>query len=300
MTEYLISVQSEEIQQHKQLHPDALFLKTWLHGKSDKTKNAYLSDINKFYDFTQKSLQEVTLEEVQNFVDSLTTYKRSTQVRMIASIKSAMSFGIKTGYLSVNVGAVIKLPRLEDTLAERILSEKQIARMFALEENPRNHAILVLLYRAGLRESELCNLQWRHLQERGDTGQLAIYGKGQKTRHILLDQETWQEMTGLRRTEDTSESYVFKSRQSRSRSGEKSQRIDESQIHRIIRAAARRAGITGNVSPHWLRHAHATHSIENGATITLVKETLGHKSIQTTAKYVHVRPGTSSTQFLKI
>jgi integrase/recombinase XerD len=71
-------------------------------------------------------------------------------------------------------------------------------------------------------------------------------------------------------------------------------------IFRIVRAAAKRAGISGNVSPHWMRHAHATHALENGAPITLVKETLGHSSMETTARYTHVRPNASSGQYLKV
>jgi len=70
-------------------------------------------------------------------------------------------------------------------------------------------------------------------------------------------------------------------------------------VFRMVRASALRAGIA-NVSPHWMRHAHATHSLENGAPITLVKDTLGHKSIETTAKYTHVRPNASSGQYLKV
>lgn len=49
-----------------------------------------------------------------------------------------------------------------------------------------------------------------------------------------------------------------------------------------------------------MRHAHATHALENGASIVLVKETLGHASIETTAKYTHVRPNASSGQYLKV
>ncbi|BCL83129.1 tyrosine recombinase XerC [Ktedonobacteria bacterium brp13] len=279
---------------------DKKFIEMWLHGKSEKTQRAYRADIHKFYTYVQKPLQGVTLEDFQNFIDSLGNLKPTSQARTIAAVKSALSFGVKIGYLQFNVGAVVKLPKIEDTLAERILSEQQIAKMFALETNPRNHAILILLYRAGLREAELCDLQWRHVQNRTEAGQVAIYGKGKKTRYVLLDQETWREVVALKKPDDAADTYVFQSRQARSRSGAKSRRLDESQIHRIVHAAARRADITGNVSPHWMRHAHATHSIENGAALTLVKETLGHKSIQTTAKYVHVRPNTSSTQFLKI
>lgn len=156
--------------------------------------------------------------------------------------------------------------------------------MLAKEDNPRNHAILLLLYRAGLRAHELCNLQWRHVQERDDAGQLAIFGKSKKTRFVLLDRDTWHELQMLKPFTVTPETYVFQSRQARSRKGETQHRMDESMIHRIVSRAAYRAGIAvylnekgdsqSHVSPHWMRHTHATHSLENGAPLTRVKDTL--------------------------
>jgi len=287
-------------QKRRQPSDDKGFLDTWLHGKSEKTQRAYISDMRKFYAHVGKSLQDVTLEDFQGFINSLQELKPTSRNRAIATVKSALSFGVKTGWLPINVGIVVKLPKLEDTLAERIMSEQAVAKMLAKEENPRNHAILVLLYRAGLRAAELCNLQWRHVQARKDAGQLAIFGKGKKTRHVLLDRATWEELQTLRPLTVAPDMYVFQSRQSRSRTGETRRRLDEYSIHLIIRKAAKRAGIPGNVSPHWMRHAHATHSLENGAPISLVQSTLGHKSLETTAKYTHVRPDASSGQYLKV
>src|SRR5258708_16060411 len=241
-------------------------------------------------------MQETRLEDVYQFVDRLVHLAPASRNRALAAVKSALSFGVKSGYLKVNVGLLAQLPKLENRLAERIMSEASIARMLAVEANKRSHASLVLLYRGGLRCAELCNLTWRNLQERDETGQVTVYGKGDKTRSVLLTQETWAEVMALPHTD----SYVFTSRQARSRAGKADRRLDESMVFRIVQAAARRAGIEGHVSPHWMRHAHATHALENGAPITLVKETLGHKSIETTAKYTHVRPNASSGQYLKV
>jgi integrase/recombinase XerD len=279
---------------------DTLFIKQWLHGRSRSTIYTYVGAIVSFYEEVNKPLQSVTLEDFQGFIDSLAHLSPATRAKKIAAVKSMMSFGLKTGYLPVNVGAVVKLPKLEDKLAERIMGEQQVAKMFALENNPRNHAILVLLYRAGLRVSELCNLTWRNLQERDESGQVTVFGKGKKTRHVLLDQSTWKEVMSLKMKESGLDDYVFQSRQAWSPKGKQDRRMDESSVNRIVKAAAKRAGITGDVSPHWMRHAHATHALERGAPITLVKETLGHKSMETTAKYTHVRPNASSSQFLGI
>jgi len=71
-------------------------------------------------------------------------------------------------------------------------------------------------------------------------------------------------------------------------------------VERVVWRAARRAGIEGKVSPHWLRHAHATHALDRGAPIHLVQATLGHASVATTGRYLHARPTDSSARYLVI
>src|SRR5207244_11795447 len=165
------------------------------------------------YQCVHKSLRETTLEDLQAFKNSLVTLKPASRAQILASVKSALTFGVKSGYLQVNVGLLVKLPRVENKLAERIMSEAQVARMLALESHPRNHAILVLLYRAGMRCEEVCSLTWRHLQERDQAGQVSIYGKGDKTRHVLIDVDTWLEVLALRRVGEGLDAFVFQSRQ---------------------------------------------------------------------------------------
>ncbi len=75
---------------------------------------------------------------------------------------------------------------------------------------------------------------------------------------------------------------------------------DKSAARRIVRQAAARAGIDGHVSPHWLRHAHASHALERGAPVALVRDTLGHSSVGTTNGYLHARPNDSSARYLAV
>jgi site-specific recombinase XerD len=74
--------------------------------------------------------------------------------------------------------------------------------------------------------------------------------------------------------------------------------LDCSRILQIVREAARRAGIDAPVSPHWLRHAHASHALDHGAPLHLVQATLGHASVATTSRYLHARPDQSSAAYL--
>jgi integrase/recombinase XerD len=71
-------------------------------------------------------------------------------------------------------------------------------------------------------------------------------------------------------------------------------------VERIVAKAAQRAGLEGKVSPHWLRHSHASHALDHQAPVHLVKETLGHSNLATTGKYLHARPGESSGRYLPL
>jgi site-specific recombinase XerD len=64
--------------------------------------------------------------------------------------------------------------------------------------------------------------------------------------------------------------------------------------------AAERADVAGKVSPHWMRHAHASHALDRGAPIHLVSHTLGHSSVATTGRYLHARPTESSSKYLAV
>ena len=140
--------------------------------------------------------------------------------------------------------------------------------------------------------SELVGLRWRDLQPREGGGQLTVYGKGGKTRAIALYNGTFDALLALRDESDGPDDPVFTSR--------KGGGLDPSQVHRIVCAAAKRAGLDQQVSPHWLRHAHASHSLDRGAPIHLVKETLGHSSVATTGNYLHARPSESSGKYLGV
>lgn len=274
-----------------QAESDEELINLWLHGRSPNTFEAYARDLERFLAFTAKPLRQVKLRDVQGYVGTLAHLAPATRGRMVAVVKSLFTFGSKLGYFAFNVAAPIKTPAVKDALAERILSEEDTLRMLALETSRRNHALLRLLYGAGVRVSELCSLKWRDTQEAKDAGQATIFGKGDKTRAILLSPATWRELAALQGG-DGDEGPVF-----RSRAGG---HLSRSQVLRIVRTAAHRADVNKNVSPHWLRHAHASHNLDRGTPIHLVQATLGHSSIAVTGRYLHARPSDSSARYLAV
>jgi integrase/recombinase XerD len=270
-------------------------IELWLYGRSPNTKSSYQHQVSRFLAFVSKPLTEVTLMDIQIWQLSLSGMSNSSQRTALALIKSLFNFGFELGVLQLNITRLARFPKVKDCLSEKILEVNQVREMIQLEINPRNRAILSILYSCGLRVSELCNLTWQDLQSRPDGGQMSVFGKGGKTRVILIPHSVWLEVIKLRQKFGLNEP-VFRSRQK----GENGYHLTRKQVDNIVKKAAIRAGIEGKVSPHWLRHSHASHSLDHGAPLSLVQQTLGHSSISTTEKYLHAKPDDSSGMYLDL
>jgi integrase/recombinase XerD len=286
---------------------DAQLLELWLHGRSAHTQRAYRADATAFLVFVAKPLPTVAVADVQAWMNALADLAPASRARKVSAVKSLFAFGHRLGYLPFDVGRVVKRPKLKDTLAERILAESQVHRLLvtagqkparrrtAAQERRarRDYVLLRLLYAGGLRVEEIARLAWRDLQERGDAGQVTVYGKGGKTRAVLLPASVWTDLLSLKADRADADGPVFPSR---TRGGF----LTPTQIRRLVYRAARDAGLEARPSPHWLRHAHATHALERGAPIHLVQATLGHASVATTGRYLHARPTDSSARYLAV
>lgn len=265
----------------------ALWLRTF---RSGNTRSAYSHDVSAFFGFTLAPLHSVTVGAIQAFAQTLEHLAPATVARRLSAVKSLIALAHRLGYLPFDVGAPIQLPAIKDKLAERILSEWQVQRMLELERGARNGALLRLIYSAGLRVSEACGLCWRDLSERGDAGQITVLGKGGRTRVVLLPAPVWNRIKGLQGNAGP-DSPVFRSRHGGA--------LNRSQVHRIVKSAAKRAKLPSAVSTHFLRHAHVSHALDRGAPIHVVRATVGHASLETTTRYSHARPDDSSARYLK-
>ncbi len=291
MTEQgLIRAEGQPAEVH-QTATDNQVVTMWLYGRPQTTVRAYTYEVQGLLVAIGKPLASVTLGDLQGHFSTMQGLAPASQARAINAVKSLFSFAHGLGYIKFNPAAAIKSPKVKNGLAERILAEEQVYQVINLEPNVRNRALLRLLYAGGLRVHEICGLRWDDLQEREGAGQVTVFGKGQKTRHILLSSNTWKELTGLRGDAD-GDVPVFVSRK----------RGALSTVHawRIVKAAVARAGIDAPVSPHWFRHAHASHALDRGCPIHLVQATLGHASVATTGKYLHARPDDSSARYLAV
>lgn len=281
---------------------DDQLIDLWVHNRPAETIRTYRADLRRFRTWlgksgAGKSLGQVTLADLIDFWNSLEPLAPATRNRILSSVRSLLAFGQRVGYWAFDVGRPFRMQALPNQLAARILPEADVHRMLALETDARNRTLLTLLYASALRVQELCDLEWKDLQPQSDgAGQVTVFGKGRKTRSVQLPQSVWSLLLDLRPHEKAA-GPVFVSRK---RSGREKARLGEEQVWRIVRQAAQRAGISVNVSPHWMRHAHGSHALDRGAPIHLVQATLGHASVATTGKYLHARPKDSSGRFLAI
>ena len=268
---------------------DEQLVELWLNGRAAATQTAYRTDIAALTAQVCKPLRAATLADLQSFASTISHLKPASQARKLAAVKSLFAFGHRLGRLPADTAAALLLPKLKDRLSERIITEAEAQRLIQLEPNARNNALLRLIYAGGLRISEACALAWRDLKPTKTGGVANVFGKGGKTRQVLIQPKLWRLLTALR-ADAGQDDPVF-------RSG-KGGRLDRSAVHRIVKAAVRRAGLREEVSTHWLRHAHASHALDHGCAPHELQASLGHASLATTSRYVHVRPSTGSALFI--
>lgn len=310
------------------IESDQMLVRRWLAEKSAQTQDDYARDLEQFVNFVDLPLRYVTLGHLQEYREHLSSekgYAKSTQKRKLSAVKSLFTFGTKLRYFAHNVGAALSTPSVRNSRAERILSEANLWAILRDEKDLRNHVLLRLFYASGGRVSDVVDLQWRDLKDRPDLegpdgrpgGQVTFFGKGGKTRAVTLYSKVWSLIIRLREQEKSegygqSDDPVFRS--------QKGGPLSRTQIWRIVKQAAVQAGVkltkktrsdgvvkkdadgepimTSEVSPHWFRHAHASHALQKGADLELVRETLGHESIETTKTYLHAQPGKSSSYYV--
>ena len=268
---------------------DQILIELWLDGRSRNTRRSYAADVRSLLTAIRKPITALTPGDLEAWAESLSQLAPASRARKIGAVKSLLRFGERRGDLPSNIGAALRAPAVKRTLANRILDRQDVLRLIAFEPNPRNHALRRLGYIAGLRVSEICSLRWCDAQARPADGHITAKGQGGKSRHIVLPRSMWNEHLALRGNA-TDEEPVFRS----ARGGA----IDSSQIHRILKRAASRAGLPSTVSPYYLRHAHISHALERGASARLVQLTVGHSDVRLTRRYDRSKSKESSATYL--
>lgn len=272
---------------------DEQVVNLWINStRSQATRSAYSYEWQKIRAYWfPKGIRAVTLEDVQELhAYCLGTMSAHAANRRLAAAKSLLSFAHKIGYTIFNVGVATQAAPVQDTLSERILTKEEVAKVSGAAGNTRDSTLIAVLYYSAARVGEIVNLKWKDVVRRSDgSAQLALYGKGGKTRHVLLPLRISEQLLAMRGA-SMPHRPVFV--------GSNGKGMSARRIEQVVEACGHRA-LGKQIGPHWFRHSHITHAIEAGAKLPLVMATAGHASLAVTSRYTHVRPWESSGSYLE-
>lgn len=254
----------------------AMFIGT---KRSDNTKATYRNSIAMLESFLNKPMSNVTIEDSIAYLDYLKErYSSLHSIKLHTNVaKAYYGFALSLNYIRSNPFAPVKPDTPSEVTHNRIIDSEDVIKLINAPKDDYHKVMLRLLYVSGMRVSELTSIKWSDINS---DGVLRIVGKGQKERFVTLSEKTLQALYAIKGDANADDRLFPVSRVA---------------VHRYIKRAAKRAGITGDVSAHWLRHAHASHALDAGANLVDVRDTLGHSSIATTNKYLHGKRQNSSS-----
>jgi integrase/recombinase XerD len=277
---------------------------------SPKTRVNYARAVKLFLEWLSENtdvagIAEVTPQHLQQYQIALYQQSQSeedgevkrlavgTQAAKLAAVKKFCEWLLAEQQIAHNPAGMLQSPRRPRTLPRDVLTLEEAQAL--IESTPtrkprdiRDRAMLEVLYATGLRRAELIDLQIYDLDLALST--LHVQGKGRQTRIVPL---TSSAMAALKLYLDearglwakaANQTHLFVS----TRSGGP---LDDADILRIVRKAAKRAGLAKHVTPHTLRHTCATHLLQGQADIRQIQKLLGHRRLSSTEIYTRVEIG---------
>jgi integrase/recombinase XerD len=244
---------------------------------SSKTIRLYLRHVAEFAKHFHRSPDQLGAEDIRQYQLFLIQKKKlawSSYNQIVCALRFFYAKTLKRAFLLQE----IPFPRMEQRLPT-ILSPEEVAKILTVPPHLKTRALLMTIYAAGLRRSEAAHLQVNDI----DSARMTItvrQGKGQKDRLVMLSPVLLQTLRQYWR-HNKPKQWLFP--------GENpDQPISDNDVFAVFQNAVRRAGITKKVSPHSLRHSFATHLLEAGTNLRTIQILLGHRSLKTTARYLHV------------
>lgn len=272
-------------------------LPLWTYGRPESTLYMYRPVISGLRNFVQdRPFTQIAQPQIRDYLETTSKDQLpATRARKLATIRSLFGFALKIGAIEKDPTLGLQTPRIPDELAAKILTRDEMLRLIDGAEDQRDRMLGILLYSTGVRASEACGLRWSDCRPRtGKDGNITVLGKGGKKRTIRLTPDVWAELMHLKPAAAGPDDFVFLSDSGWKRP------LGRTAVTKRIRKMAIAAGLEQKVSAHWMRHAHATHAMDAGAPLPLISATLGHASLATTSRYLHVNPEKSSTQYVSL
>jgi len=261
-------------------------------GLAANSLEAYTADLQSFARFAGRESGGAVpdAEALRHYLDSLYAAGLDSRsvARHLSTLRSFYAYLLREGRIASDPTEHLGAPRQWRTIP-KFLNLEEIERLSQSPDGSRatgvrDHAMIELLYAAGLRVSELCSLGVGDLNL--DMGVLRATGKGRKQRMIPVGKSA---LAAVRAYLESGRPAILKGRPSRylfvtARGGP----MTRQGFWKLLRGHGRKAGVFHHLSPHVIRHSFATHLLEGGADLRSVQTMLGHADISTTQIYTHV------------
>ena len=282
---------------------------------SPHTVRAYDTDLTQFLEHaagilgvkpSQVPVRALDADALRSFLDDLHARgnTRASAARRLAALRTFSKYLVRESLLSEDPTQLVGSPRKEQTLPAHLELE-QMDRVLAVPDastpaGRRDRAILELFYASGLRLSELVGLD---LDDVNLSGRIVrVRGKGGKERLVPFNKATGEALRVMLDDARQLPAAPVSRRASRHTTVHtrarhplflnlRGGRLTTRSVDRIVRHAARQAGVPGTISPHALRHTFATHLLQAGADLRAIQELLGHATLSTTQRYTHLDIG---------
>ena len=260
---------------------DKLETELKIRGFSKRTVDTYIFHNKKFFEFIRKEPQNVDESDAKKYIAYLMAelkYKPGSVNLALSSLKFFYNEILQNSAFNS-----VKAPKSEKKLPT-VLTKEEIRKLLKAVENPKHRLLIEFMYSAGLRVSECVSLKIDDLDLAEKMGKIK-HGKGNKERYIILSENLIQHLNEYIQNKKDDSAYIF---------SVNGRPITTRQAQKVVKEAAKKAGIKKRVFCHALRSSFATHLLEAGTDIRIIQELLGHADLSTTQIYTKV-----STQQLK-
>lgn len=248
-----------------------------IRGFSPRTHESYLGAIRGLAKHYRRSPDELSVEEVQAYLAYLINERRRAW-NTCNVVVSAYRFLSDVVLRRERVALEVPYAKVPQRVPE-ILSRAEVARLIEAPRNPKHRLMLATIYACGLRVSEALRLKTADV----DRGRMTLrieQGKGRKDRVVPLSPRLLQQLDAYWKTHPP-QRWLFSNRMG-------TRPVGITVAQHVFNIAKLRTGITKSGGIHGLRHAFATHLIEDGANVPTVQVLLGHRSVTTTMRYFHL------------
>ena len=257
-------------------------------GYSKMTIIRYQKDLDDFFSFVKKyniNYLNLCKDDIRSYLKLLDErkLKSSSISRRISCLRTFYNYLEDQKMVDGNVFKLIRNPKLDRKLPNYLSYEELRIIFDSIDISDsvglRNRLLIEMLYATGCRVSEIANIKISDINFNNNS--IKIFGKGSKERIVYFgDYARYYLDIYLSKNINNNSKYLFVN--------ENNDKMDITEIEKIIRDIVHNLTIKSHVTPHTFRHTFATHLLNNGADIKTVQELLGHSSLNTTGIYTHV------------